>query len=142
MKISRRTHFSQCERSALPVSEEILTEQSHAAKLDINHMVKHGFLHNTNEPIYGDFTEVPELDTLVLNRRRLNNLYASLPNRVKKHIHNIDELVRVIGRQDESELIEVGLLKPSEAYKLAQAQQLMDELGIKPESQESDADSE
>lgn len=107
-----RQHHSQCEPVKTTSTDENLTEQSHAKNLEIKNMVRGGGFHfSEKKPIYGDFTELPNLDMVMKSRQRINQLHAGLPNKVKKSLRTPDEMIEYFkSNPDEESLIDIGLL--------------------------------
>lgn len=146
-----RIHYSEVKRKRMTSQQPSLTQQDHAEKLLMSNMVKKGFQWSEKQPIFGDFTNIPDLATLTINSRRLQQIWLDLPNRVKALIPNVDELMRVLKRNDEDELVEKGLLSPSDEYRKASALKKLEEAGIdintlnskeEPEASESSAEDE
>lgn len=109
-----RQHHSQCERVKVTSTEEKITEQFHAPSLEIKNMVKSGAMHFTEaKPMYGDFTDLPDLDKICLNRLRINQVHANLAPNVRKHLRTPDEMIDFLKSDpDHDDLVSVGLAKP------------------------------
>lgn len=108
-----RQHHSQCDPVKLTSEDDNFTEQSHAAGLEIKNMVRNGGFHfSEKSPMYGDFSELPNLDKLMMSRLRINQVHAGLDPKIKKHLRTPDEMVDILKNGSEDDLRAVGLLAP------------------------------
>ena len=111
MKI--RVHHSQMKRVRKTIEKPSLTEQSHAESLNIRTMFKKGVRMSRQQPIWGDASQIPSLDLLLMNRRRLMLIHDKLPARVKADVPTLDDFVRLLSTAEAQDLVDVGLLDPA-----------------------------
>lgn len=107
-----RTHRSHAPTVKCKSKLPSMTEQSHAEQLEIRNMLKKGVRMSRQQPIWGDASNVPSLDVLLRNRRRLQQIYDGLPPRVKADLPGLDDLVRILKDGTQEDLVDVGLLDP------------------------------
>lgn len=106
-----RQHHSSCEPVKTHSEDELITEQFHAPHLEIKNMVKNGSMHFTDaKPMYGDFTDLPTLESIQVNRLRIVQVHNNLHPKVRKHFPTADSFIQFINNDPtEEQLIEVGL---------------------------------
>lgn len=108
-----RQHHSHCEPVKITSTDDNFTEQSHAPGLEIRNMVRNGGFHfSEKSPMYGDFSELPNLDKLMNSRLRINQVHAGLDPKIKRHLRTPDEMVEMLKNGTEDDLRAVGLLAP------------------------------
>lgn len=108
-----RQHHSQVDRVKVTSTDDTITEQFHAQALEIKNMVKNGNMHFTeSKPMYGDFSDLPTLDKICINRLRVQQVHNNLDPKVRKHLRTPDEMVDFLANDPSDEdLIAVGLKK-------------------------------
>lgn len=111
-----QTHYTHSTTKKKIGSTEGTTEQHHAEGLKISNMVKSGFSFSNATPVYADVSEIPDLSTMLNNRRRLDNMFQELKPLVKAKIGTVDQMVRLLQESDEKTLMDIGLIKQSEEY--------------------------
>lgn len=110
------THYSKAQPVKLVSDLPTLTEQKHAHDLEIKNMTKSGFRYSTGEPVFDDISQIPQLDALLHNRRRLHNLFMALPKHAKDELGNIDNFVAALIKGDTDELMNLEVLLPSQEF--------------------------
>lgn len=98
-------------------NEESLTQQGDAAECDINVIVKRfsgqgGLLPNvTQQPMFGDFTEVGDYRSMVEKVNQANELFASVPAEIRRRFGNDpQEFINFCANKDNlDELRKMGL---------------------------------
>lgn len=110
------THYSMTTSKKLDSGSPSITEQQHAEQLEIRNMVKSGFRFATGQPVFDDISNIPQLDMLLTNRRRLHNLYYNLPKSTRDKVETLDEFVSLLVENDESKLMELDIVKPSDTF--------------------------
>lgn len=109
-----RTYYKQHVRVKTNNNLPVITEQSHAQGLEIKNMINQGFQFSAREPIWMDTTNIPPLEILLKNRRKLQQLHNDLPRHIKQDLPTVDHLVNVLTNGSDDDLIELGLLKAKE----------------------------